>query len=224
VIFLILILFKKEIRLLLSSIGSFKIGSNNFEFRDKKAEAQAFADLSDILIDILSTRDSASRFKTLISYNNAQKLKRFCDKYIAEVNENSWNYELLKNCALILALRQFQNDSIKITEHLLKLLPNDIDCLNMLAIAYSSRKADGDLAESEKILSMVIEREPFSIQYLLNRAITRSEMKKIDDSLSDLKLIRKYGYIDDLTDPAFQHIRAQQPDEWERIKNVKKST
>lgn len=218
--FTAIIVFRKEIRTLISSIGSMKIAGNNFEFKNKKEEFQAYANLSDILIDTLSERDAASKFRAVLSLNSVQKLKMFCEKYIREIDKGDWNYELLKNCAVILSLRKYPNDAIFIANKLLEELPEDIDCLNVLAISYSNRKAKGDAEKADEILTAAIQKEPYSTQYYLNRAILYSEMGKIDESFKDLESCRKTGFKEIFTDRGFYNLQVANPEKWAKINNL----
>jgi len=218
-ILIVLILFRNEIKRLISSLGRFNIGSNNFEFNDKKAEIQTYINLSDILIDLLSDSARGSQLKGLIDSKNAQLIKKFVMKYTEEISPKDWNLELLKNCALILSLRQFTNEALVLIEKLKKENPDDLDFLNLKAICYSNRKKGKDLENAEKIYSEIIDKAPYVIQYYLNRAITRSEMKNLDGAIQDLKDVRKMGYIGKFTDPGFFNLKNYKPAEWKSLTN-----
>ena len=56
------VLFRKELRLLLSSLASFKVAGASFELRDKRMTLEYYAILTNILVEILSQRDSAEKF------------------------------------------------------------------------------------------------------------------------------------------------------------------
>src|SRR2546421_10662707 len=85
-IFLVaIIVFRRELRAVISSLASFKVAGASFELRDKRATLESYAILTDILVEILSQRDSAEKLSQFISDNSARQLAKFTLKYAREV-------------------------------------------------------------------------------------------------------------------------------------------
>src|SRR5271167_49273 len=78
------VLFRTELRLLLSSLASFKVAGASFELRDKRTTLEYYAILTNILVEILRQREFADKFYDFLSENSARQLAKFIQQYQKE--------------------------------------------------------------------------------------------------------------------------------------------
>ncbi len=187
VIFLaVVVVFRREIRLLLESLASFKIAGASFELKDRRATLEYYAILTNILVEILSQRDSAENIVQFISDNSARQLSRFTLKYSKEVPGEDKDVELLKNVALIVGRKGNVQEAVAFYDALLKQAPGDRDLLNLKGIMLQDSGTEEGMAKAQNIFDDLVKRYPNIGIYWYNRALLRSRLGKFDESMADL--------------------------------------
>jgi tetratricopeptide (TPR) repeat protein len=210
-----LLLFKKEIRSVLSKVGSVSIGGSQFTFENKNDEARAYADLSDVLLTILSARDSGEKLVTILNHDNALKLAKFAKKYIIEVKESDQNLELLRSIAVILLQKDFLDDALIITDQILKSSPQSTHYLNMKAVILLNRQKEGDLVESLKIQDQLTENHPTSASFTFNKGVVFVRLKRYEEGYEEIRRSIELGIVNEVpgyrNDPSIQILRTKLP-------------
>src|SRR5437660_512872 len=134
IVVLAILLFRRPIASLLSSVASFKVAGATFELKDKKSTLEYYAILTNVLFEILSQRDSAEKLGGLLSNQSVQQLEKFSLKYAKDVATEDVDLELLKNVALIIGRRGQTAPALAFYDTLLKQRPDDRDLLNLKGI------------------------------------------------------------------------------------------
>ena len=93
--------FRIELKAILGSLGTFKVMGASFQLRDKRATLESYAILVNVLVEVLSERETAEKFYPVVSPHSARQLAAFARRYIDEVPVADRNVELIKNVALV---------------------------------------------------------------------------------------------------------------------------
>lgn len=186
--------FKQEIRNLLNSLGSFKVAGASFELKDSKATLEYYVVLTNIIVEILSKRDSAQELTDLMSDTSVKQLARFAIKYSKEVPEDVREIELLKNIAIIIGRRGSGHEALSFLNALLKDAPHDNDILNLKANLLSDTDDSDKQIEAERIRDQLVIERPYDPGYRFNRALSKAYLKKDDDAIVDLEKAIDLGF------------------------------
>jgi tetratricopeptide (TPR) repeat protein len=217
------ILFRRELRALLASLASFKIAGASFELKDKKATLESYAILTDILIQVLSQRDSAAKLADLLSDNSVRQLAKFTLKYAKEVPQEDKDIELFKNVALIVGRKGATQEAVSFYDVLLKQTPEDRDLLNLKANMLQSSGVEENMIMAESIYDRLVKMYPNVGVFRFNRALNKSLMGKYDESFNDLSksLDLEYGKRNPKMLEAIELrvLRDSKPDEFEELRN-----
>jgi tetratricopeptide (TPR) repeat protein len=184
---LIIRVFRNQLKDILASLASFEIAGTHFNFRDKKATLESYAILSDVLLDILQTRGRTIELASFISEANTQRIRDFAFKYADEVDKDDQNLVLLKNIAAILARKERAQEAGKIYDVILEQIPEEVDANSLKAVALLNSRVPDNVRSAEQIYDRFLDRYPTWGVLWWNRALTRSQLKKYDQALSDLK-------------------------------------
>ena len=220
VILVTILAFRKQIASIVGSVASFKVAGASFELKDRKATLEYYAVLTNVLLEILSQRDSAEKLTGLLSTHSVQQLAKFSLKYIEEVPSEDVDIELLKNVALIIGRRGQTQDAISFYDSLLKQKPNDPDLLNLKGIALLDSETK-DVISAEQIFSDLIKRYPASSLYWYNRGCSRSLLEKFDECIVDATRAIELGVNSQhpafFEDTGFRHLERSRPDEFKKL-------
>src|SRR5207249_3379820 len=100
------ITFRRPLASVIGSLGKFNIAGATFELREPIGTLASYVLLGNVLVDILSERESAEKFYSVVSQASAQQLVRFIQKYMEEVPVEGQNVEMLKNVALLIGRKR----------------------------------------------------------------------------------------------------------------------
>jgi tetratricopeptide (TPR) repeat protein len=224
-IFLVsIILFHKELRAALGSLGSFKFASASFEFTDRRTTLKYYAIFTDIFVEMLSDRDSADRLARLIPENSIRQLIDFALKYAKESSPQvDKDFGLVINVALIVGRKGSVEEAVSIYDALLKQAPNDQDLLNLKGIMLQNSLVRENIAAAEVIFDGLIKRFPGGSGFWFNRGINKSLSGKYDESTESLTKAIEYGYAETypqmLKDPNLEHWRVARPDDFQKLES-----
>jgi len=216
------VLFRKELRLLLSSLASFKVAGASFELRDKRMTLEYYAILTNILVEILSQRDSAEKFYGFLSENSARQLAKFIQQYQKEIPEEEKDVELLKNVALLVGRKGNYQVAISLYDDLLKRYPEDRDLLYLKARMLRDSRVQKNIEAAEAIYEELVSRYPSHGGIWFGRARAKSLLGKLDDSIHDLEKAITFGYWRNnpkmLEDSQLQPLGEGRPNEFDRLR------
>jgi tetratricopeptide (TPR) repeat protein len=192
IVFLVsVIAFRKPIAMAIASLGKFNIAGASFELRDSSATLASYVLLGNVLVDILSERESAEKFYSVVSQASAQQLVRFIGKYMEEVRAEDQNIELLKNVALLIGRKKQFQMAIGLYDQLLKRYPGDADLLYLKA---RMLRDNGNAEAAEQLYEDLITKTPVHSGMWFGRARTKSLLRKFPESLHDLERAVELGY------------------------------
>jgi tetratricopeptide (TPR) repeat protein len=224
IVFLVaVLLFRKQLKDLLSSLAGFRIASAGFEFRDRKSTLEYYGILTNILVEILAQRDSAERFYQFISDASARQLVKFLSKYTKEVPEEDKDIEVLKNVALLVGRKGHYKVAIELYDSLLKHNPDDFDLLYLKARMLRDSRVEENIAATEPIYDNLVKRNPNHSGVWFGRARTKSLLGKFGESMDDLTKAFELKYWkgnpynmfeNDQLDP----LRQAKPDDFEKLR------
>lgn len=214
--------FRREIKNLMNSLGSFKVAGASFELKDSRATIESYVALTNIVTDILTDRENAIKFGTLLSNLNVHYLSQFALTYAKDVPEDPKQLELVTNIAWLISNRGDSESALKFYNAVLKQHPENLDILNLKAGALIANITPEALLECEGIMDKLVAARPKDAQYRNNRAIIKCKLGKLPDALTDLELAVDLGYwrqdpymlrADDFdpirTDPRFQALETK---------------
>src|SRR5215210_1663198 len=184
---LIIVVFRRQLKALLDSLGRFDIAGTHFEFRDEKETLESYAVLSEVLLQILERRESVVPLVPLISDKSARRLATFTVQYAREVPEDDQELEMVLNVALLLGRKERYSDALEIAETRLKKHPNDLDANQQKALWLLSSRVPAKVRSADKILDRLVNLYPNYPSVWFNRALTSSLLGNYDQALSDLK-------------------------------------
>jgi hypothetical protein len=190
----LVVTFREEIRNLLNSLGSFKVAGASFELKNSRATLEYHVVLTNIIVEILSRRDSAQKLIDLVSDTNVKQLARFAIKYSKDVPEDAKEIELLKNIAIIIGRRGSGHEALAFINALLKDAPHDNDILNLKAnLLFETHDSEKQI-EAERIRDLLVVERPYDPGYRFNRALSKAYLKKDDEALSDIEKAMDLGF------------------------------
>ena len=215
--------FRKPLATVIASLGKFNIAGASFELRTTSGTLESSVLLANVLVDVLSERESAERFYPFVSQASAVQLARFIQKYNAEVPGENQNVEMLKNVALLVGRKKQYQVAIRLYDDLLKTYPGDTDLLYLKA---RMLRDSGNATAAEPIYEELISKTPTHSGMWFGRARTKSLLKKYDESLSDLKQAIEFGYWrnnkDMLVDSQLEPLRKADPKGFEEARDLLK--
>jgi tetratricopeptide (TPR) repeat protein len=223
-VLLIISVFRKQLKAILESLASFEIAGAQFKFSDKKATLESYAILSDVLLDILQTRGWTIQLIPFISDANAQRIADFAIKYTNEVDKDDQNLVLLKNIALILARTGREPAAGKIYDTILEKFPEEMDANILKALWLSTSRVPDNVRSAEQIYDRFVERYPARGALWFDRALNKTQLKKYDQALSDLKRaldldVWKYSPDFSLADELLMPLKSAKPSEFEQLED-----
>jgi tetratricopeptide (TPR) repeat protein len=216
VLMIVVFVFRREIKLILESMGSFKVAGAAFELKDRKETLQSYILLAETLIDLLSRSDRIRAIQDIVSPSQIEKLGTFALKYTEEVGHGQWNEELLRNIALLLFRFGRYTQSLKLYDALLARRPDHYDLLNLKALALMTTRLEEKVKEAEKILSALVTRYPEMNYIRCNFALTKSLLGDHDEVAMQMQTLIECNYPkeapDFLDDPLLHRTREDRPD------------
>jgi Flp pilus assembly protein TadD len=218
----VMFLFRRELKAILGSLGAFKVMGASFQMRDRKATLESYAILADILVEVLSQRDTAEKFYPVLSSYSAGRLATFAKRYADEVPAGDRNIELVKNVAFLSGRRGNYQSAISIYDELLKQVPEDSDVLYLKARALRESGIKENLTAAEGIYEKLLQRYPSRGHYWNARARTEARLRKFSESLDSLNRAIDLGYEgtneDFLESNELQLLRDAKPDEFKALR------
>lgn len=210
------LIFQKEVKKLLQSLGSFKVAGSTFEFKDKQETVHSYSLLAETLIDLLSRADRLDDLQKLISSSQIEKLGVFALKYTNEMPKSSWNEELLRNIAYLLLRFGRYKQSTDLYDALLAGRPDHYDLLNLKALALMTSRMPNNVQVAEEILSGLVARYPEIAVAHFNLSLVKSLLAKDDEAAQEMKRVIQLGFWKEnkniLEDPMFHHTREHRID------------
>ncbi len=197
--------FRHELRNLLNSLGKVKVAGASFELKDSRATIEYYVVLTNIIIEILSKRESAEKLSDLISDLSVKQLARFALKYSREVPNDAKEIELLKNVGIILRRRGSSHEALSFLNALLKDSPHDPDILNLKANILADTDERSKQLEAETIRDQLVVTHPQNATYHFNRALSKAYFGKDSEVIADLRLALDLGFWK--KNPKFLEIR-----------------
>jgi len=190
----VMILFRNEFRLLLRSLGRFKIAGAVFEIKEGTPTLEYYDIFAKILGEILAKRDAAEMFYEYISPSTARQLAQFILKYAKNAPEDEAEIEILKNVALLVGRKGNTVAAISLYDALLKQTPDDFDLLYLKGRILRDSGIKNNIVESERIYTKLTEKykEHAGVWYGLARS--RSLLGMLDESLEALSESVRLGY------------------------------
>ena len=222
-IFLVsILLFHKELRAALGSLGSFKFASASFEFTDRRTTVKYYAIFTDIFVEMLSERDSADKLARFISDNSMRQLTVFALKYAKEVSsQEDKDFALVINVALVVGRKGNTEEAVSIYDALLKQAPNDRDLLNLKGIMLQNSVVKENIGAAEVIFDGLIKRFPGRSIPWFNRGINKSLSGKYDESTESLTKAIELGFGEGnpqmLDDVNLRSWRDARPDDFKKL-------
>jgi tetratricopeptide (TPR) repeat protein len=188
-------LFRKELRALFSSLGSFSIAGGHFEFKDKRATFQSYTILANILVEMLSQRDSADKLAGMISDNGGRELSRFGIRYTNELGEEA-DVDLLRNLVIILRRKGRFYEAIQIANVLVQRDPQDQEFLDLKGNTLMSSGVRAHMQDASKLYDELVTLYPNSRHLYFNRARAKSLLQEWEESFQNLEEAYNRGYWD----------------------------
>jgi tetratricopeptide (TPR) repeat protein len=218
---LVVIVFRREIRALVSSLTSFNVAGAHFELHDNKATIESYAMLSEIFVELLSSLEATEKLYPLITDRNAHRLAKFTLQYAAEVPKNEQDAELLKGVGNILGRKGLFNDAIQIYDALLIKTPNDLNVLNLKGLALLNTGIPQELERAKKIYNHLVTLYPRVDMVWFNRSLIHSLLGQYDAALADLEKSIEFEYwkVDArmTEDPSLKPLQIAKPKEFEKL-------
>lgn len=212
----VLFLFHGEIKMLLQSLGSFKVAGATFELKDRKETLQSYVLLAETLIDILSRSERIDALQQIVLPNQIEKLGVFAIKYTEEVGNGQWNEELLRNIAYLLLRFGRYSQSVKLYDALLVRRPNHVDLLNLKALALLTSRLDDNVSEARNILLNLVLRYPEVQPVRFNFALAQSLLGDHDEVEKQISKLIELEYFKQapnfLDDPLWHRTNEIRPD------------
>lgn len=222
VLMIVVCVFRREIKLILGSMGSFKVAGAAFELKDRKETLQSYVLLADTLIDLLSRSERIEEIKNIVLPSQVEKLGTFALKYTEEVGDGQWNEELLRNIALLLFRFGRSSQSVKLYDALLARRPDHLDLLNLKAIALMTSRLEEKVKEAERILSALAARYPEEQNVRFNLALSKSLLGDHDEVTKQMQTLIESDYPKNmpnfLDDPLLHRTREDRPDLIDQLK------
>lgn len=216
VISTIVLLFLKELKVLIQSLAHFEVAGAAFQFSDRKETLRSYALLSDTLINLLSHGDRIDELGRLLHPSQIELLGAFALKYTTEVEQSEWNEELLKNVAYLL-LRFGRNKlSVQLYDALLKNRPDHIELLNLKALALITSRLPVPIIQAKELLLELTTRYPEQTHIRFNYSLALSLFGELEESSNEMRRAIDDGFWKSnenlLSDPLFHHVRENRPD------------
>jgi tetratricopeptide (TPR) repeat protein len=183
---LVVVFFRNEIRGLIASLGSFKVAGASFELGDQRTTVASHMILAEILVDVLSNIQSASKISEVLTLPQAEKLGQFAVRYTVAVPKGSWNQEMLRNIAYSLQTVGRNKQALALFDLLLEQQPDHYDFLDQKAYTLMRMGGTANLEVAQVIFKDLCERNPTLVRAHLRLAFTQAGLRKFDDALSTL--------------------------------------
>lgn len=219
--------FRKEIRKLLQSLGSFKVAGSSFEFKDHKETIESYVLLAETLIDLLSRTERIDSIQQVLVPSQVEKLSAFALRYTEEVSRQTWNEEMLRNIAYLLLRFGRFSQAIVLYDALLEERPDHVDLLNLKALAMITSRLPEQVEKAIPILSGLVARYPEYHHVRFNYALARSLASDYDGAIREMETVIRSPYLVDnrdlLQDPLFQKTREEQTESFNQLEKLVKS-
>lgn len=219
--------FHKEIRKLLQSIGSLKVGGSSFEFKDPRETIESYVLLAETLIDILSRTERVFLIEQLLVPSQVEKLSAFALRYTEEVSRQTWNEEMLRNIAYLLLRAGRYSQAVILYDLLLEGRPDHVDLLNLKALAMITSRLPEQVTKALPIFFGLVARYPESHAIRFNYALARSLSSDHDGAVQEMETVICSQYLNNnqelLNDPLFQKTREEQPESFSRLEALVKN-
>jgi tetratricopeptide (TPR) repeat protein len=224
-ILVVFLLFGRELKTILLSLGAFKVMGASFQLRNKRATLESYAILANILVEILSERGTAEEFYTFVSHDSARQLASFARRYIDEVAAEDRNVELVKNVALLAGRKGNYQSAIAICNELLKHEPEDMDILYVKARMLRESGIEENLTAAEGIYDKLMKRHSGHGEYWFSLARAEARLGKFSKSLHSLREAIDLGYEErsgDMLDSLeLLPLREAKPDEFLALRQIR---
>ncbi len=220
VIIVLVVVFRSELRSLLSSLSSVSIAGSHFELGDKTLTLKSYTILSNIFLDVLANGANAEKLAGVFSEVNAQQLTKFTIKYLLEAPKEEINFTLIRNIAYIAGLTGRLQDSLSLYNFLLEKAPDDRDLKNNMAIVLLQK----DPKEAAKVYQELADDNPGVPLYRYNLAIANIMMDNFDPAIVGLERVIREGYWQ--SDPqlferqAIKKLGKMKPEEFNKLKEI----
>ncbi len=216
--------FRKEIKMLLRSIGSFEVAGASFHLKDQKETLKSYALLSDILIDLLSREGRIEPMRHLMVPSQIETIGAFALKYTTEVERQEWNEELLKNIAYLLFRFGRYKHAVQIYDALLEKRPDHVELLNLKALALMTSRLAEPVEQATNLLRALTKRYPEFSHLRFNYALALSLSENVEEAYKEMRRAITDGYSpaqgeNPLLDPLFHHAREARPDLIEALRD-----
>src|SRR5829696_7780725 len=190
---LVIGVFRKQLRSLLDSLGTFEFAGVHLLFpRDKKGSLEQSAILSEVVLQLLEHRDASEQMIPLLSDKSARRLGTFAVRYAQDVPEDNQELEVILNVAMILSRKDRYSDAMQIIEAHLKNHPDDFDANQQKALLLFNTGVPAKVREADKIFDRLVDMYPTRPPVWFNRALTRSLVGNYDQALSNLNYDQNY--------------------------------
>jgi tetratricopeptide (TPR) repeat protein len=214
------IAFRTPVASIIGSLSKFSIAGATFELRDSTATLKSAVLLGNVLVDILSERESAEKFYSVVSQASAQQLVRFIQQYMDDVAPERQNVEMVKNVALLIGRKRQYQVAIGFYDKLLERYHGDADLLYLKA---RTLRDNGFPEAAEQIYEELERKIPTHSGVWFGRARTRSLLGKFPESLSDLKRAIELEYWKGvpkmLDDQQLEPLRKAEPEQFKRLRD-----
>jgi len=219
---LVVVLFRAEIRSLLSSLAAFNVAGASFTLRDRKQTLESYVLLSETFIELLSKSDQIERLLMLLSPPQLEKLSTFALRYTKELGDGAWNEEMLRNVAVLLFRSGRSQLAVELYDALLVRRPDSPDLLNLRALAQLVTRLPLMVQQAYETLEPLSRRYPENMSVRFNLAAAKSLLGDHHGSMQILNELLPLGYYlneqGSFADPLLHHTRTSLPDEFEALK------
>jgi tetratricopeptide (TPR) repeat protein len=210
----IILAFRSELRALVGSVASFKVAGASFELKDKKATIESWAILTNILIEVLSQRESSEQLAPFISDASARQLTKFALKYAKDSFAGDKDVELLKSIAYLVGRKGNTKEALSIYDTLLQQSPDDRDVLNLEGALLLNQSNAKYLPTAEKIFVGLAETYPDFSHHWYNLGLTKTRLGKWDEAIPAFREAKERGWKLPLDNKAFDALREARPQEF----------
>lgn len=221
-LFVVLWMFRNEIKQLLQSLTSLKVAGATFELKNNKETLRSYILLAETLIDFLSKGNRIEELKSFMDSVQIEKLGNFALQYTKEIPHENWNEQLLRNIAILLFRFGRSRQSVDLYDALLRNRPNDVDLLNLKAVALMTTRITNNVKTAEDILVNLIDRYPEQQFIRFNLALALSLLQKGNEAVTQMWRAIDDGYWKDnadcLYDPLFHYVRENLSKQFEQLK------
>jgi len=222
-----LFFFRKEIRKLLQSLGSFRVAGSSFEFKDTKETIQSYILLSETLIDLLSRSDRIDALQQILVPSQIEKLSAFALKYTDEIDRTSWNEEMLRNIAYLLLRFGRYTQAVSLYDALLAGRPEHVDLLNLKALALITSRLKEQVEQALPILAELVRRYPELHYIRFNYALAKSLVYDHEGAVEEMEKVICSDYLKQnqqlLHDVLFQKTREESPESFGKLQKLVES-